>query len=494
MRLRRRPWNPAHAEEEAPLVGPTDALILETGAPPRESAPLPGLRLTGTQFHELPIPNGARSAIRGVGLPARPRIGHVPRTHDEEVADAAFKRMEQMLIRVNELGYAADDPMNVWERLAGFWEAAEREEKPLVSEIVRQAVGGMAAILDQLMSRLRRVLRRERDLVPLDRVQEMDQASMVWLTRQPGRTIAERAGPAQRVQAIVRRESHDTGENRVVHAWCRLADAAAQDWLRHNARAKASQRYAEVLRLQKRARLARRDLEALGVRVAPPDQTPNFVLLQDPDYRNVFESWRRLLIENRRLDELWAWQGRTWSDFCALAMTLSVRAIIGAELVASCPLDILNDQDRGAWFAADTPLAVFHLRRHGLIVEIQYRPAFVETAQAPLAAPIWLRIGDLSAQGAARRVPVWPRLVFAPVDLAEEASNCARSLAGAARALSIHNAIILHSDPDFGEAHAGERPVAAAFGIAPAGANLHQGMRAIGRVLSAEIEARRAGR
>jgi hypothetical protein len=302
--------------------------------------------------------------------------------------------MERMLARVQELEFAKDDPIHIWDRLARFWKQAETEEKPLVSEILRQA-RDMPRILELLMVRLRRVLQRERDIVGLDRVQEIDEASMSWLSRQPGRTLTEQAGPSQLVQAIVRRESYDTGENRVVHAWCRLANGSARDWMRHNDRAQKSERYRQVKRLYSRTRVAIRDLEKLRIGIAPVDQIPNFVLTDDLDYRKVNEAWRRLLREKRRFDELWAWQSRTWSDFCALAVTLSVKAIDGAELVASCPLKIFHDHDRGARFSADTPLAVYYLREQGLIIEVQYRPQHVGCGQDSLCAPIWLRIPKL---------------------------------------------------------------------------------------------------
>ena len=141
------------------------------------------------------------------------------------------------------------------------------------------------------------------------------------------------------------------------------------------------------------------------------------------------------MTETRRLDELWAWQARTWADFCALAVTLSVRAIAGAELVASCPLQLRDDLDRGSGFRADTPLAV----------------------------------------------------------------DCARAIASIAPRLSIHQAILLHSGPAEGEARAdlsaGRRsgtPIVSSFGLAPSGDGLRRGLDAIGRALGAEVEARRA--
>jgi hypothetical protein len=436
------------------------------------------------------LPVGHGGTLRNAGIPARLPIGKEPVSEEEKRSDQALRRLEETLARVHELEIANDDPIQIWERLEQFWRAAETESEPLVSEIVLQSLR-MPRHLRDILERLRRVLRRERAMVPLDRVQEMDQASMIWLTRQPGNTLPERAGPSQRIQAVVREESYDTGENRVVHSWCRLAHAAARDWLRHNEHARNSRRYAEVDRLKRITRLAMRDLEDLGIRIAPEDQLPNFVLTQDPDYREVFEAWRRLLNEKRRLDELWAWQGRTWSDFCALAVTLAVRSIEGARLVATSPVVLSGDHDRGAWFRADRPLAVYFLERQRLVVEIQYRPRYVSKLQQMLAAPIWLRIGTLNSMENTRRIPVWPRLVFSPVALHEEADECAESIRLVAREAFVHRALIVHSDPATGMANsASDAPLVTSIGIAPSGPPLLEGFEAIGRLLRDEVKAR----
>lgn len=495
--LRRRPWALPHGNAAEFCVGPTDATVLaleRQERAPRDGAPLPGLRQEQAKLFELRLPFGHGSTLQNAGIPPRPPIGKEPVTEEERGADRAMRRLEQTLARVHELEIANDDPILIWDRLAGFWRQAEQEAKPLVSEIVLQSLR-MPRHLRDILERLRRVLRRERAMVPLDRVQEMDQASMIWLTRQPGNTLPERAGPSQRVQAVVRTESFDTGENRVVHAWCKLADASARDWLRHNEHARTSRRFAEVERLRRATRMAARDLEELGIGLAPEDQLPNFVLTQDPDYREVYEAWRRLLNEKRRLDELWAWQGRTWSDFCALAVTLAARAIDGARLVATSPVVLFQDHDRGAWFRADRPLAVYFLEKQRLVVEIQYRPKFVGRLQETLAAPIWLRIGTLSSMENARRIPVWPRLVFAPVDLMDEAENCAESISQLAPKALIHRALIIHSDPTTGVAHSGSQALrTTSIGIAPSGKPLLEGFNHIARLLEEEVSAREVQR
>ncbi|MFD1807551.1 hypothetical protein ACFSHQ_03525 [Gemmobacter lanyuensis] len=65
-------------------------------------------------------------------------------------------------------------------------------------------------------------------------MQEMDRASMRWLSRQPGRTTAERAGSEQRIMAVVRHQNYDTLENRVAHSYLLLAVEVGREWLREH--------------------------------------------------------------------------------------------------------------------------------------------------------------------------------------------------------------------------------------------------------------------
>lgn len=281
--------------------------------------------------------------------------------------------MNEVLARIQELEEALEDPSKTWVRLREAWRRAEDEEDPKMAEIVRQA-RRMQPVLRDLEKRIRRVLRRHRELTPLDRVQEMDRASMVWLSRQPGTSIAERAGSSQRILATVRRENFDTLENRVLHAYARLAADVAREWVREHSRAKASARYAQVEGFRKYCRSLARRLAELGVAVAGAEVTANYVLMQDKSYREVFECWQRLLLRQRTEDDLWAWQAQTWTDFAVLAIILAIDELEEAELIAQSPISWNAEAELGRWFEQDRPIAVFWLRDTGRIVEVQSRP------------------------------------------------------------------------------------------------------------------------
>ncbi len=439
MRLLRRPW--AREEDPAdpvtPPLGPRDCLLVEgSEVPPTDPRANEHTRLLRWQqagaphalcLHPYPRHGHAETPLRIEGLPGRPRTGAEPRDDAEREALAALERMTRVLARITELEAALDDPANVWLRLAEAWQAACSDEQPRMAEIVRQA-GSMPPRLRDLEGRLRRVLRREREQTPLDRVQEMDRASMVWLSRQPGTTVAERAGAGQRVLATVRRENHDTLENRVVHAHAALAARVAREWVREHPGARTSERWQRVDAFRRFSTGLARRLRELGIGRAEAGIVPNYVLMQDPDYRAVHAAWTRLLEQERVLDDLWSWQAECWTDFCTLAVVLALRQLEDARLVAQSPIVWRAEADRGRFFRPVNPLAVFWLGGSDTVVEVQARPGGVSSRQAATRAAVFLRISRIDGIEGVRRVAVWTPHSFARHDLGADAEGAARRL------------------------------------------------------------------
>jgi hypothetical protein len=160
-----------------------------------------------------------------------------------------------------------------------------------------------------------------------------------------------------------------------------------------------------------------RTLSELGVRIAEPGVTPNYVLMQDRDYRTVRDGWIRLLKREEKMDDLWAWQAQTWSDFAVLAVILSIEGLEEAELVAQSPILFQDEAVLGRWFNQDRPIAVFWLRSTGLIVEVQSRPEKPSELQTLTRAHVFLRITDLNGEMFPRRVAVWTPHAMQRMDL-----------------------------------------------------------------------------
>ncbi len=496
MRMIQRPWS-ARSLGEGRAFGPNDCLLgeFQGQAPPglEYATLLSGVvrdRHMGLALIPYPKRDHALAPERA-GFPVRPRFGHDPVTESEKEGAAALQHMNEVLARIQELEEALEDPAEMWGRLREAWKRAEDEADPKMAEIVRQA-RRMQPVLRDLEKRVRRVLRRHRELTPLDRVQEMDRASMVWLSRQPGRTISERAGASQRILAIVRRENFDTLENRVLRAYARLAADAARQWMREHPNAQSSARFSQVDAFRKSCRTLARTLGELGVAIAPAGITPNYVLMQDRSYREVHECWLRLLLRRKTEDDLWAWQAETWTDFAVLAIILAIDEMHEAELVAQSPISWNEEAAGGRWFDQDRPIAVFWLRDKDRIVEVQARPEKPGALLCVARAHVALRISDPSRTDLPRRVAVWTphamrRLVLE--DCVTDAATLLQEMQPLARTEVLRNGLIMtpaRGRPETASLNRGKVAVKA-IALGPAGDDLAKGFDAVRDFVRSEV-------
>lgn len=496
MRFLTRPWAARSlGAEEA--FGPGDCLLSSyQGTSPRGYEYITllsgSVRGTDTGLTLFPYPKreGGNAPPRQ-GFPIRPRSGHDPATPLEEEGAEALRHMNEVLARIQELEDALEVPHDTWGRLRGAWKRAENEADPKMAEIVRQA-RRMQPVLRDLEKRIRRVLRRHRELVPLDGVQEMDRASMVWLSRQPGRSIAERAGSSQRILATVRRENFDTLENRVLHAYARLAADVAREWMREHPRAKQSARYMQVDGFRKSCRAVARALAELGVMIASAGVQPNYVLMQDRSYREVHDGWLRLLLRRKIEDDLWAWQAETWTDFAVLSIILAIDELEEAKLVAQSPISWNEEAVGGRWFDQERPIAVFWLRDTNRIVEVQARPERPGPLLSAAQAHVALRISDPSRSELPRRVAVWTphamrRIVLE--DAAREAALLLNQVQPLAQMEVLRDGLIM--TPARGLASQASavqgKATATAIAIGPAGEDLASGFEAVRDFIRSEL-------
>ena len=406
----------------------------------------------------------------------------------EQVSFQLTKEMNNLIARVQELEEALDDPANVWNRLREAWRSAEEEEEePRISEIVIQA-SRMRPFLRDLEKKIRKMLRREREKIPLDRVQEMDRASMRWLSKQPGHTLAEKAGSDQRILAIVRNENFDTLENKVLHAYLRLAEREASEWLAEHKRAKETKRYKSVEKLKKVTKTFSSELRRLGVGISDANITVNYVLAQNKNYKEVHQSWLRLLRKRTILDDLWSWQAEILTDFCALAITLSLNELNEAELIAQSPIVWRDTPDHGRWFDQHQPLAIYWLRDTKRVVEVFVRPKESWLA-AKTRSTILLRISELDGETEPRNLVVWTAHNLATSNFEKDAIDAAR-LIGPIRPMdaNIKNGLIL--TPSHGEfIHSTSQSKDKTVDLVafdPSGISLRLGMKKISGILRSE--------
>lgn len=376
--------------------------------------------------------------------PERPHGRDESDSAESLAATALMQRTEAVWDRIEDVDEALADPENLWQTLRRRWTEQDAEE-PHMDVIVRHA-RNLARTLDALEARPRRILRRVHRHVPLGRVQEIDRRAMLWLARQPGETLAERAGDEQRILAVAREENFDTLENRVLRAYAELANRHARDYLERNHSRRHSRRAQQVDAYARRCSRLEAQLRSLGVRKAEPGVTPNFALQQNPLYRQVWTAWDELLKRNRIRDELWRWQARSWQEYCTLAIIVALIGVKGARVVATAPLWFRGEHNNGCWIEADTPLAVVHLPDSGLVIEVQTGAAQADLAS--LGATLWLRIGRIDdVLGIPARFAIWP--IWSPgAGLVESEAREVQQVLDEARNLRVARALVIRPASD----------------------------------------------
>lgn len=187
-------------------------------------------------------------------------------------------------------------------------------QQQLVSVIANQH----RSLIEDLVGTMRRILRRKRDLVPISSVQQVDAQCLHWLAKQPGHYPGEKAGVRQKLMAVVREESRNTLENRVLKDFIQRVKILSQLFIQqHEKTYPLSFRVKEVkhLRNSLAAALNRPEINLLP-RINGSVQ-PNHVLLQDARYRKLWELYRLVLNHAKISEIVWADRHKAFVEiFC----------------------------------------------------------------------------------------------------------------------------------------------------------------------------------
>ncbi len=162
------------------------------------------------------------------------------------------------------------------------------------------------SIIKNLADTLHRVLRRERSVVPIDKVQQLDTQCIRWLTRQPGRTTAQKAGEKQRLMSIVRYETLDTLENRVFKHFLNLCLVNCSIYIReYKDRFPDHEKVKAVMRLFALAKQLLELPEYEDIRSIHEQPIPNYTLQNNVKYRKIWNLYCQLLYKNKIIENVW---------------------------------------------------------------------------------------------------------------------------------------------------------------------------------------------
>ena len=450
------------------------------------SIPVPLNRDDGqtVRFHEW---DAETRLMRGYRV-GRPPLTGPDGSERQETETLLVRFLETIAARMHD--FETMEPVaDLWDRVIDLWLGKGERRDPTMDIIVRHA-REYSRSWEDIARHSRRLLGRIRELVPLSRVEELDAHCMRWLSRQPGVTVAERAGGRQRILALTRHEDRNTLENRVFRDLLHRSAEAARDYLRANDDHTATPRTEAVRRYGRFCAGLDRELGARGVARLTGEVQANHVLLHDERYRHVWSAWQDIVRRERARDDLWRWQHRSWEEFCKAAAAASLRLIAGAERYFASPLAVRAEHRRGQCLIHDDPMVVVaHWDREWVVELLSGNSHDVPKALRELCASFWLRCAALGG-GDPLYMPVWAvHAMDGEPKLGELVGSAAAATALARRQQSnLSDGIVLASriDPESEMAsETGERVTGYAFG--PYDKHLSGALEALGDCLKDRV-------
>lgn len=243
------------------------------------------------------------------------------KNNDQDIDYSEFERIKEIIDITAELRFEAEEnfkiksytakdkrkslPISVEKIDDIFTEESDPNQPPrrLITKIAEHIM-----LIERTVETMRKVLKRKRETVPISRVQQLDSQCIRWLIKQPGASPAQKAGTRQRIMAVVREESFDTLENRVLKDFLKRAETEAEEYYRQYSKYekfKSSQRLLSVKKLIAVCikSLALPEMENISVLCEMP--VPNYVLQQNPNYSKIWEFYRRLLRQTQLVELIW---------------------------------------------------------------------------------------------------------------------------------------------------------------------------------------------
>ena len=175
-------------------------------------------------------------------------------------------------------------------------------------------------ITDKPKHVLRRIYGQER----LNKVRELDVKCIIDLSRRPGSVVVEKAGKTQSIMAVKRIGDINILENRVTKHCCDLVNKAAKRYLdaHKHIDTESSRRKKDVERLLVESKIPLRKKTFQGVSsLDQPCRMPNYTLMQNPEYHKVWQAYSKLVKNEDIRADLWKWNRRMWTDYCALFLS-----------------------------------------------------------------------------------------------------------------------------------------------------------------------------
>lgn len=232
-----------------------------------------------------------------------------------------------------------------------------------------------AKSLPNLVATMRNTLARNRTIMPLERVTEIDPNCVQWLIRQPGESLNEKiAAHNCQIMGLSRYQNLDLLENKVLKEFIIRCQNEALHYIvgieasRNKDNFAGSLRYRKVKAFKSLCANLLKSPELSVVKRQRGLPSPNYVLLHDNRYKKVWTYYLKLLKKEREKDSLWSYQKQT---FCDIALTLlqaafcelSQESFESLKIIPICDANLVvnSEQDLGRRVDSQSVSGPYHL-------------------------------------------------------------------------------------------------------------------------------------
>lgn len=228
------------------------------------------------------------------------------------------------------------------------WAETGQKDEPRKALIVRlEEDKDFRRRLKDVCVRPRRVLIRKRRPQNIARIQEVDPACLRWAARQPGITVAQKAGRRQELLGVVRLENADTPENRVVRDLLARAIRACARYVMENQTYGTDERVKKIRRFRRELRQLLTQSAINEVRPLVGVARPNYVLQHDLRYRPLWPIYEKLRKQQMQQDEVWRWHHRLWAEHCLLGISAALNELRDESGAEAADILIRSEQVTG---------------------------------------------------------------------------------------------------------------------------------------------------
>lgn len=209
-----------------------------------------------------------------------------------------------------------------WERNSQLWQEGgeEQAELSLIVKLARKRKFILA--LRAIERNPRNMLLRKHRPQKIAHIQEMDATTLRAYSRAPGLTAAQKAGPRQELLAVVREDTADLPENRVLLWTVHRMKRMAQSYCSRNASHAGSERFEIVQRLFKLTNAILSSPRLSEVSPLPHHlSTPTYCLQFESRYRHIWKAYLEIRRQENQLDDSWRWHSHLWGSSSRLILT-----------------------------------------------------------------------------------------------------------------------------------------------------------------------------